>query len=140
MGRPGAGRSARRAWQAEDNRQRQQAELTSNAVLALSSDVDTEWHYIAPDKSSHNGFVERFNDCMRDELPNKTLFFGRTRRWITPPRLRSLSDSNSKGVVNPARCFTYAHARRHGRSLVDTQLNIRGPYSAPTVIVTFGLN
>ncbi|WP_163957038.1 IS3 family transposase [Sphingomonas insulae] len=50
-------------------------ELTSNAVLAWSSDAGVEWHYIAPGKPTQNGFVESFNGRMRDELLNETLFF-----------------------------------------------------------------
>ena len=49
-------------------------ELTSNAVLAWSGDVDVKWHYIAPGKPTQNGFVESFNGRMRDELINETLF------------------------------------------------------------------
>ena len=50
-------------------------ELTSNAVLAWSGEAGVEWHYIAPGKPTQNGFVESFNDRMRDELLNETLFF-----------------------------------------------------------------
>ncbi len=47
----------------------------ANAVLAWSGDVGVDWHYIAPDKPTQNGFVESFNRRMRDELLNETLFF-----------------------------------------------------------------
>lgn len=40
-------------------------ELTSNAVLALSGDVDREWQCIASGKPTQSGFVESFNDRMR---------------------------------------------------------------------------
>jgi transposase InsO family protein len=50
------------------------AALTFNAVLAWSRDVGAEWHYIAPDKPTQNGFVGSFNGRMRDELLNETLF------------------------------------------------------------------
>ncbi|CAN1537546.1 Integrase, catalytic core [Caulobacteraceae bacterium] len=33
------------------------------------------WHYIAPVKPTHNGFVESFNGRMRDELLNESLLF-----------------------------------------------------------------
>jgi transposase InsO family protein len=33
-------------------------------------------HYIAPGKPMQNGYAENFNGWMRDELLNKTLFFG----------------------------------------------------------------
>ncbi|MRH98841.1 IS3 family transposase [Agrobacterium tumefaciens] len=51
-------------------------ELTSNAILAWSKDHKVEWHYIAPGKPMQNGYVESFNGRMRDELLNKSLFFG----------------------------------------------------------------
>ena len=44
-------------------------------MLAWSGDAGVEWHYIAPGKPTQNGFVERFNGRMRDELLNETLFF-----------------------------------------------------------------
>jgi transposase InsO family protein len=50
-------------------------ELTSNAVLAWSTETGVEWHYIAPGKPTQNAFVESFNGRMRDELLNETLFF-----------------------------------------------------------------
>jgi putative transposase len=33
-----------------------------------------EWHYIAPGKPQQNAFIESFNDRLRDELLNETLF------------------------------------------------------------------
>jgi putative transposase len=51
------------------------AELTSNAIFAWCKDHKIDWHYIAPGKPMQNGFVERFNGKMRDELLNETLFF-----------------------------------------------------------------
>lgn len=63
-------------------------ELTPNATLAWSGDTGVEWHYIAPGKLTHNGFVESLNGGMRDELLGKTLFvtLGQTRsiltRWV----------------------------------------------------------
>jgi hypothetical protein len=49
-------------------------ELTSNAILRWCSEHQVEWHYIAPGKPMQNGFVERFNGRMRDELLNETIF------------------------------------------------------------------
>ena len=49
-------------------------ELTSNAILKWQEDRKVEWHYIAPGKPMHNGFVESFNGRMRDELLNEHLF------------------------------------------------------------------
>ncbi len=58
-------------------------ELTSNAILRWCSEHQVEWHYIAPGKPMQNGFVERFNGSMRDELLNETIF-----RNLAPPALR----------------------------------------------------
>ena len=33
-----------------------------------------EWHYIAPGKPQQNAFIESFNERLRDELLNETLF------------------------------------------------------------------
>ena len=49
-------------------------ELTSNAILGWASGTKTEWHYIARGKPQQGGFVESFNDRLRDELLNETLF------------------------------------------------------------------
>lgn len=49
-------------------------ELTSNAILTWADDSRIGWHYIAPGKPMHNGFVESFNGRLRDELLNETLF------------------------------------------------------------------
>jgi transposase InsO family protein len=51
-------------------------ELTSNAILAWSAQMNVNWHYIAPGKPMQNGYVESFNGRMRDELLNESLFFG----------------------------------------------------------------
>jgi len=41
--------------------------LTSNAILKWQKDLRVDWHYIAPGKPVHHGFVESFNWVMRDE-------------------------------------------------------------------------
>lgn len=51
-------------------------ELTSNAILTWSADMNIEWHYIAPGKPMQNGYIESFNGRMRDELLNESLFLG----------------------------------------------------------------
>ena len=48
-------------------------ELTSNAMLAWQQDRSVDWHYIAPGKPMKNGFVESFNDRLRDECLNEHL-------------------------------------------------------------------
>jgi putative transposase len=49
-------------------------EFTSNAILAWQEEKRIEWHYIAPGKPMQNGFVESFNDRLRDECLNEHLF------------------------------------------------------------------
>ena len=49
-------------------------EMTSNAILQWSQDTGVDWHYIAPGKPMQNAFVESFNDRLRDECLNETLF------------------------------------------------------------------
>ena len=48
--------------------------LTSLAILRWAQDRRIEWHYIAPGKPQQNGYVESFNDRLRDECLNETLF------------------------------------------------------------------
>lgn len=43
-------------------------ELTSNAILRWCAENQIHWHYISPGKPMQDGFVERFNGRMRDEL------------------------------------------------------------------------
>ncbi|MCC8941491.1 transposase family protein [Bradyrhizobium sp. Arg68] len=50
-------------------------EFSCNAILALSKDTVIDWDFIAPGKPMQNGFIERFNGRMGDELLNETLFF-----------------------------------------------------------------
>lgn len=45
-------------------------------MLTWSEQHQIAWHFIAPGKPMQNGFCERFNGQMRDELLNETLFFG----------------------------------------------------------------
>ena len=49
-------------------------EFTSNAILGWAEEQRIAWHYIAPGKPMQNGFIERFNGRLRDELLNETLF------------------------------------------------------------------
>jgi putative transposase len=52
-------------------------QLTSNAVLDSVAQIGLEWHYVAPGKPMQSGYVESFNDRMRDELLNETLFLSK---------------------------------------------------------------
>lgn len=49
-------------------------ELTSNAILKWQKERKVEWHYIAPGKPMHNGFIESFNGRLRAECLNEHLF------------------------------------------------------------------
>ena len=49
-------------------------EYTSNAILGWAEETGVDWHYIAPGKPQQNGYNERFNGRLRDELLNETLF------------------------------------------------------------------
>ena len=49
-------------------------ELTSNAILSWTDQTRVGWHYIAPGKPMQNAFIESFNDWLRDEFLNETLF------------------------------------------------------------------
>lgn len=49
-------------------------ELTSNAILTWADAARINWHYIAPGKPTQNAFIESFNDRLRDEVLNETLF------------------------------------------------------------------
>jgi putative transposase len=49
-------------------------ELTSHAMLRWQQERRVGWHYIAPGKPEHNGFVESFNGRFREECLNEHLF------------------------------------------------------------------
>ena len=49
-------------------------ELTSVAILRWQQETGIAWHYIAPGKPMHNGYVESFNVRLRDDLQNETMF------------------------------------------------------------------
>jgi len=49
-------------------------EFTSMATLKWVQNTETDWHYIALGKPTQNAFIESFNDKLRDECINETLF------------------------------------------------------------------
>ncbi len=49
-------------------------ELTCNAIILWSGQMQIAWQYIEPGKPMQNGFVESFNGRLRDEFLNETLF------------------------------------------------------------------
>jgi putative transposase len=52
-------------------------ERTGMAILCWSQETRVEWRYIAPGKPQQNAFIESFNERLRDELLNETLFTSR---------------------------------------------------------------
>lgn len=50
------------------------AEVTSNAIFAWSKNQVVARHYTAPGKPMQKGYIESFNDKMRGELLNESLF------------------------------------------------------------------
>ena len=63
-------------------------EFTSNAILRWADETRLDWHYIAPGKPIQNAFIERFNDRMRDELLNETLFSSLLHAGVLPANWR----------------------------------------------------
>ncbi len=49
-------------------------ELTSSAIQRWSQEMAVAWHRITPGKPQQNAFVEGFNERLRDECLNETLF------------------------------------------------------------------
>jgi len=104
-------------------------ELTSNAVFEWCGEAKVEWHYTAPRKPTLNAYVESFNDRMRDELLNETLFTSiahahekippgstittsssRTRRSVMPPR-RPSPPSSKSNVLHACRPLLHPRSR-----------------------------
>ena len=51
-----------------------ETELTSLAVLKCFQETGIGWHYIQPGRPTQNAFIKSFNECLRDECLNETLF------------------------------------------------------------------
>ena len=81
-------------------------EFTSNAMFAWAQDNRVVWHFIAPGKPMHNGFCERFNGRMRDELLKRE----------PVPRPRSCPDQRSRSgstiTTSDGRIPRWATSRR----------------------------
>ena len=104
-------------------------ELTSNAVLAWSGDARIEWHYIAPDKPTQNGFVESFNGRMRDELLNETLFF--TVRQARSILARWVDDYNTE---RPHSSLGYATPAAFAAGLEQQRAGLTPPVASPALM------
>jgi putative transposase len=91
-------------------------EFTSNAILGMAKDHRVEWHYIAPGKPMHNGYIESFNGRMRDELLNESLFM----------------DLDQAQQLIGAWITDYNTARPHSSLGYKTPAAYAGTLSAPT--------
>ena len=74
-------------------------ELTSTAILRWSQDSRVKWHYIAPGKPQQNAFIESFNDRLRDELLNETLFSSLAHARVVLPNGGSTTTPSGHTVV-----------------------------------------
>ena len=97
-------------------------EFTSNAMFAWAQDNRVVWHFIAPGKPMHNGFCERFNGRMRDELLNESLFLGldhaRTKITIWVDDYNQRRPHSALGYLTPA---------AYGANLSATRDRLRNP-------------
>ncbi len=50
------------------------SEFTAKALLKFIQDIDVKTAYITPGSPWENGFIERFNGTLRDELLNREVF------------------------------------------------------------------
>ena len=81
-------------------------EFTSNAMFAWAQDNRVVRHSIAPGKPMQNGFCESFNERMRDELLNESLFLGldhaRTKITIWVDDYNQRRPHSALGYLTPA--------------------------------------
>jgi putative transposase len=104
-------------------------ELTSNAVLTWSGDARVDWHYIAPDKPTQNGFVESFIGRMRDEFLNETLFF--TVRQARSILARWVDDYNTQ---RPHSALGYATPAAFAAELERQRAGLNRPVASPALL------
>lgn len=90
-------------------------EYTSNDMLAWADDTGVGWHYIAPDKPQPNGFNEKFNGRLHDELLNETLF-----RSLRTPRPSSKPGGATTTKPGRTRSWDDGRPRPTHRRLLDT--------------------
>ena len=97
-------------------------EFTSNSVLTWAQEAKVAWHFIAPCKPMQNGFCERFNLRMRDELLNETLFLGlaHAREKVTA----WVDDYNNR---RPHSALAYQTPAAYAASLPATRDRLRNP-------------
>jgi putative transposase len=97
-------------------------ESTCNAMLTWSEDQQISWHFIAPGKPMQNGFCERFNGWMRDELLNETLFFG-----LDHARTRIAAWADDYNRQRPHSALGYLTPAAYAANLTATCDRLRNP-------------
>jgi transposase InsO family protein len=128
-GRARVDRSDRRAWRAEDDRQRQRHRTDVERGACLVRHVRVEWHYIAPGKPTQNGFVESFNGRTRDELLNETLFF--TVRQARSILARWVDDYNTERTHSS---LGYATPAASAAGLERQRARLTPPVASPALM------
>jgi transposase InsO family protein len=116
-------------------------ELTE--LIAQCGQIGVQWQYITLEGSMRNGYMERFNDRIRDELLNETLFLNLAHArvgitvWVedynrerphsslccaTPAAFGAELDRQSPaspyGLHYAAHCFNRAHTQQSRRALI----------------------
>jgi transposase InsO family protein len=97
-------------------------EFTSRAVLAWAEQSDTDWHFIVPGKPMQNGFCKSFNGRMRDELLNKSLFFG-----LDHARMKIAEWINDYNQRRPHSALGYRNPAAYAANLLATCDRLRNP-------------
>ncbi|GAA4482869.1 hypothetical protein GCM10023157_23890 [Gluconacetobacter asukensis] len=109
-------------------------ELTANIVLKWAQDHSVQWHYIAPGWPMQNGYVERFNGRMRDELLKETVFpsMAQARAVVSAWKndYNTIRSHSALGYQTPAaHAATFKAIRPGSPSIPDSDL---GPVAHPT--------
>ncbi len=104
-------------------------------MLAWCRDNDVDWHFIAPlagsgllanrerGKPMQNGFVESFNDRMRDELLNETLFFD-----LDDARAKIAAWVVDFNTARPHSALGYLTPAAYAANFTATDDRLRNPY------------
>jgi putative transposase len=97
-------------------------EFTSKAILKWASENNVEWHYLDPGKPKQNGYIESFNDGLRNECLNEEIFdsLADARRTLALWRyddnnVRPPSSLGNKTQPRRARGLNYPRANHSAR-------------------------
>jgi putative transposase len=69
---------------------------TSHPVLPWQQWHDVQWHYIAPGKLIQNGFIESFNDRLREQFLHGHLF---AKPIVTEPNKSNFRRSKDRAQI-----------------------------------------